>query len=204
QAQLNPHFVFNCLELIKWYILLGEVENASQTVVELGLLLRSTLDLGEGLITLGEELEIIGHYLALQKRRMGARLSISIEVEQQLNSLMIPRFLLQPLVENALMHGLEKKRGNGVLKIKAEKKEGTVTFIISDNGIGMNSELAQEIIRYREIVDSMQEGTGVQNVLRRLLLYYGDECTIGVTSAQGEGMRITIVIKEEGLQWKSG
>lgn len=203
QAQLNPHFMFNCLELIKWYILLGEVEHASQTVVELGLLLRSTLDLGEGLITLGEELEIIGHYLALQQRRLGARLSVCVEVDDQLYSLMIPRFLLQPLVENAVMHGLEKKRGKGALRVTAERRGGTVTFVIADNGVGMKSESAQEIIRYRKIIDPMQEGTGVQNVLRRLLLYYGEQCTIDITSEQGEGTRITIVIEEEGLQWKS-
>ncbi len=203
QAQLNPHFMFNCLELIKWYILLGEVENASQTVIELGQLLRSTLDLGGGLITLSEELEIIGHYLALQQRRLGARLSVSIEVDDRLRGLMIPRFLLQPLVENAVMHGLEKKRGKGALRVTAERRGGTVTFVIADNGVGMKSESAQEIIRYRKIIDPMQEGTGVQNVLRRLLLYYGEQCTIDITSEQGEGTRITIVIEEEGLQWKS-
>ncbi|HPZ15966.1 MAG TPA: hypothetical protein PLX25_04815, partial [Sphaerochaeta sp.] len=80
---------------------------------------------------------------------------------------------------------------------------GTVTFVIADNGVGMKSESAQEIIRYRKIIDPMQEGTGVQNVLRRLLLYYGEQCTIDITSEQGEGTRITIVIEEEGLQWKS-
>lgn len=203
QAQLNPHFMFNCLELIKWYILLGEVDHASQTVIELGMLLRSTLDLGEGLITLSEELEIIGHYLALQKRRLGTRLEVVIEVEEQLALLMIPRFLLQPLVENAVTHGLEKKRGKGVLKITIEKREESIVFVIADNGVGMSNESAQQIIRYRKIVNPMQEGTGVQNVLRRLMLYYGELCSMDITSEVGQGTCIAIKIAQEGVQWKS-
>ncbi|ADY14463.1 sensor histidine kinase [Sphaerochaeta globosa] len=204
QAQTRPHFIFNCLELVKWYILLNQSEEASATIVELGLLLRSTLDLAEGMITLEEELAIVSHYLALQQRRMGERLSVECDIDSTLNSLTIPRFLLQPLVENALMHGLEKKRGKGRLTIGTKREDAAILFTISDDGVGMESERAKGMASYREIIDAMQEGTGLQNVQRRLTLNYGSACEFFIRSDVGKGTTITIRIQQEVLQWKKG
>ena len=204
QAQTRPHFIFNCLELVKWYILLNQSEEASATIVELGLLLRSTLDLAEGMITLEEELAIVSHYLALQQRRMGERLPVEWDIDSTLNSLTIPRFLLQPLVENALMHGLEKKRGKGRLTIGTKREDAAILFTISDDGVGMESERAKGMASYREIIDAMQEGTGLQNVQRRLTLNYGSACEFFIRSDVGKGTTITIRIQQEVLQWKKG
>lgn len=204
QAQTRPHFIFNCLELVKWYILLNQSEEASATIVELGLLLRSTLDLAEGMITLEEELAIVSHYLALQQRRMAERLSVECDIDSTLNSLTIPRFLLQPLVENALMHGLEKKRGKGRLTIGTKREDAAILFTISDDGVGMESERAKGMASYREIIDAMQEGTGLQNVQRRLTLNYGSACEFFIRSDVGKGTTITIRIQQEVLQWKKG
>lgn len=204
QAQTRPHFIFNCLELVKWYILLDQSEEASATIVELGLLLRSTLDLAEGMITLEEELAIISHYLSLQKRRMGERLSVDWDIDPTLYTLMIPRFLLQPLVENALMHGLEKKRGKGMLTIRVRQEDAMILFQISDDGVGMENQRAKDMASYREIPDAMQEGTGLQNVLRRLLLNYGSACEFSIGSDVGKGTTITICIQEGAFQWKKG
>lgn len=204
QAQTRPHFIFNCLELVKWYILLNQSEEASATIVELGLLLRSTLDLAEGMITLEEELAIVSHYLALQQRRMGERLSVEWDIDSTLSSLTIPRFLLQPLVENALMHGLEKKRGKGRLTIGTKREDAAILFTISDDGVGMESERAKGMASYREIIDAMQEGTGLQNVQRRLSLNYGSACEFFIRSDVGKGTAITIRIQQEVLQWKKG
>jgi len=204
QAQTKPHFIFNCLELVKWYIMLNQSEEASATIVELGLLLRSTLDLAEGVITLEEELAIISHYLALQQRRMGERLIVEWDIDPELYTLMIPRFLLQPLVENALMHGLEKKRGKGSLTISAKREDASILFSIADDGVGMESQRAKSMASYREITNAMQEGTGLQNVQRRLSLNYGSACEFSISSEVGKGTTITIRIQQGALQWKKG
>lgn len=204
QAQTKPHFIFNCLELVKWYIMLNQSEEASATIVELGLLLRSTLDLAEGMITFKEELAIISHYLALQQRRMGERLIVEWDIDPTLDALMIPRFLLQPLVENALMHGLEKKRGRGRLTFRAKREDSAILFSISDDGVGMDSLRAKSMASYREITNAMQEGTGLQNVQRRLSLNYGSACEFSISSEVGKGTTITIRIQQGALQWKKG
>jgi len=184
--------------------MLNQSEEASATIVELGLLLRSTLDLAEGVITLEEELAIISHYLALQQRRMGERLTVEWDIDPALYTLMIPRFLLQPLVENALMHGLEKKRGKGRLTFSAKREDASILFRIADDGIGMESLRAKSMASYREITNAMQEGTGLQNVQRRLSLNYGSACEFSISSEVGKGTTITIRIQQGALQWKKG
>ncbi len=203
QAQTKPHFIFNCLELVKWYILLDQSEEASATIVELGLLLRSTLDLAEGVITIEEELGIISHYLALQQRRMGDRLTVEWDIDPELYTLMIPRFLLQPLVENALMHGLEKKRGKGKLSICVKRDASAILFSIADDGVGMESRKAKAMASFRVINDAMHEGTGLQNVQRRLVLNYGNACKFSMDSEAGTGTTIMIRIEQGVLQWKN-
>ncbi|HKM06428.1 MAG TPA: sensor histidine kinase [Sphaerochaeta sp.] len=193
-SQTNPHFIFNCLETIKWYILLEDTKEASQTVVELGSLLRSSLDLGEGIITVQEEIEFIGKYISLQKRRMGDRVHAKFEIDPDVLSVRIPRLLFQPVVENAIMHGLEKKIGRGNLLIRCYKEQGYLHFVTKDDGLGMREKLARHLSKYQETVDVTEGGSGLQNLIRRLHLYYGDSAGIEVTSSEGAGTQISIYI----------
>ncbi|MGI6437080.1 MAG: Sensor histidine kinase YpdA [Spirochaetes bacterium ADurb.Bin315] len=204
QAQTKPHFVFNSLELIKWYIMLGESELAIDTILDLGYLMRSTLDLSEGVIRVEEELQIIKHYLAIQKRRLGNRLNISITIDPALEKLPIPRFLLQPLVENAVMHGLERKQGAGMLTILGKDEGDVASFTFIDDGVGMSEGIAEELITIHKIPNAMKEGTGVQNIVRRLQLYYHGNAQITIDSAPMKGTAITMVIPKDEMLWTNG
>lgn len=193
-SQTKPHFIFNCLETIKWYILLGDTQEASETVVELGSLLRSSLDLGEGIITVQEEMDFIQRYVSLQKRRMGDRMHVTYEIDPSSLPLRIPRLLFQPIVENAIMHGLEKKIGRGELLIKVYKEGSHLHFMVKDNGLGMSEKLARQLGTYYEITDVTEGGSGLQNLVRRLYLYYGDAAGIRVSSSPGGGCQVGIYI----------
>lgn len=204
QAQTKPHFIFNSLELIKWYIMLGENELATDTIIDLGYLMRSTLDLSEGVIRIEEELQIIKHYLAIQKRRLGNRLNCTIAIDSSLEKLPIPRFLLQPLVENAVMHGLERKQGAGMLTILGKDEGDAASFTFIDDGVGMNEDAAKELITIHKIPNAMNEGTGVQNIVRRLELYYHGKAHIRIDSAPMKGTTIILVIPKDEMLWTNG
>lgn len=192
--QTKPHFIFNCLETIKWYILLGDTKEASQTIVDLGVLLRSNLDMGEGIVSVGEELEIIRRYLALQKRRMGTRIQIDIAVDDSILDVRIPRLLFEPIVENAITHGLEKKRGNGKMSIKGYIQEDFLYFIVKDDGVGMSQELGTYLMSHHTIEDIHEHGAGLQNLVRRLHLYYGEHAGIHIRTNPDEGACVSIFI----------
>ncbi len=193
-SQTKPHFIFNCLETIKWYILLGEIDEAIDTIVDLGMLLRSNIDLGEGIVSVEEEIEVIKKYLALQKRRMGERVHVAIEIDPSILSVQIPRLLFQPVVENAVMHGLEKKRGRGEIRIKVYKEMEYLHFIVEDNGMGMNQEEGDRLISYHEISDVKDGGSGLQNLIRRLRLYYGENAGMRIITKEKEGTIVSIYI----------
>lgn len=193
-SQTKPHFIFNCLETIKWYILLGDAKEASQTIVELGYLLRSNLDLGEGIVTIKEEMEIIKKYLALQKRRLGDRIHITMEIDQAILAIRIPRLLFQPIIENAVMHGLEKKRGRGELSIKGYIEQNFLHVIVEDNGVGIPEEISCSILTKHPVEDIQEGGSGLQNLIRRLNLYYGENAGIHFHSEPDKGTRVSLYI----------
>ncbi len=193
-SQTKPHFIFNCLETIKWYILLGDIDEAIDTIVDLGMLLRSNIDLGEGIVSVEEEIEVIKKYLALQKRRMGDRVHVAIEIDPSIMSVQIPRLLFQPVVENAVMHGLEKKRGRGEISIKVYKEMEYLHFVVEDNGMGMNQEEGDRLISYHEISDVKDGGSGLQNLIRRLRLYYGENAGMRIITKEKEGTIVSIYI----------
>lgn len=184
--------------------MLGESELAIDTILDLGYLMRSTLDLSEGVIRVEEELQIIKHYLAIQKRRLGNRLNISITIDPALEKLPIPRFLLQPLVENAVMHGLERKQGAGMLTILGKDEGDVASFTFIDDGVGMSEGIAEELITIHKIPNAMKEGTGVQNIVRRLQLYYHGNAQITIDSAPMKGTAITMVIPKDEMLWTNG
>lgn len=173
---------------------MGDTKEASETVVELGSLLRSSLDLGEGVITVAEEIEFIKKYIALQKRRMGDRVHVKFEIDSAILNVRIPRLLFQPVVENAIMHGLEKKIGKGDLLIRCYKEQGYLHFVVKDDGLGMNEMVARNLVKYQDIIDVQAGGSGMQNLVRRLHLYYGEEAGIQVSSSQGGGTQVSIFI----------
>jgi two-component system, sensor histidine kinase YesM len=199
QSQIHPHFIFNCLETIKGYILLGQVQDAAETVVELGNLLRSNIDVTEEMISIKDELRIIESYLSLQKRRFGKRLVVTQTIDPALGTFIIPRLILQPIVENAVTHGLEKKKGAGHLAIQGSLVANLVVFTIRDNGVGMPPTIVRKINDRQALEPFESHGNGLQNVIDRIRLYYGDVCGVTIKSDDTSGTIVTITMQPKEL-----
>nr|AFM44655.1 histidine kinase [Caldanaerobius polysaccharolyticus] len=144
QSQIKPHFLFNSFDAISALILMGDTKNASKIVKALGKFYRSFLINGEE-ITIKEELDIINSYLTIQKIRFGDKFNVEKDIDERTLSYKIPKLILQPLVENALNHGIRSKDGQGIISIKALHGDNQIKLIVEDNGKGMSEEKIKEI-----------------------------------------------------------
>jgi len=182
QAQIKPHFLFNTLNTIISLVTLSENEKGLNTLFALSNLLRNNLDHPGEPVSLLEELHYVESYLLIQKNRFGDRLEVSIDVPEDLQTTQIPFLSLQPLVENACIHGLEPKEGIGHLWIKGEKIRNKVEISVIDDGVGMPQDYAA--------IDLSQEhplisGIGLRNVHKRLQLQFGKEFGVKLSPEQG-------------------
>jgi ligand-binding sensor protein len=184
QAQIKPHFLFNTLNTIISLVTLDEKEKGLSTLFALSNLLRHNLDQPEELVPLNEELHYVESYLLIQKNRFGNRLQISIEIPESLRNIRIPFLSLQPLVENACIHGLEPKEGTGHLRITAETQDNkNVKISVIDDGVGMPLNYAALDLNqdYQTIA-----GIGLRNVHKRLQLRFGKEFGVILFPQQGQ------------------
>lgn len=183
QAQIKPHFLFNTLNTVIGLITLGENQESLKTLFALSNLLRHNIDHPGELVTLKEELQYIKSYLFIQKKRLGNRLNITIDVPEDLLDITLPFLSLQPLVENACIHGLEPKEGPGHLRILGQRKLDCIELAVTDDGVGfpaaMNTAWA--------VGESEQPYSriGLYNVHKRLQLQYGPEFGVKIENTPG-------------------
>jgi two-component system sensor histidine kinase YesM len=190
QAQIHPHFIFNCLDLIKWNAKMGRGDEVSAIVLELGRFLRGSMRNTSEMVSLEDELRMIRDYLSIQKRRFDDRLRFDISVDKEILSIKVPKFILQPIVENSLVHGIEGKTGPGCIWIRADKKGGDVEYEIRDNGAGINEETLEKIRAGGAGLSEDQ--IGLLNVRRRLGFYYGNDFSFLIESSPDGGTRVYI------------
>ncbi|WKV08623.1 sensor histidine kinase [Thermoanaerobacterium sp. CMT5567-10] len=188
QSQIKPHFLFNSFDAISALILMNDTKNASKIVKALGKFYRSFLMNGNEEITIKEELDIIKNYLTIQKIRFGDKFNVVINIDERTLSYRIPKLILQPLVENALNHGVRNKDGQGIISIKALYDNDQIKLIVEDNGKGMNEE------KIREIESSMSKGVGLRSTIERLKIYYNSADVVKIYSKIDEGTKIEITI----------
>ncbi|HEY8911228.1 MAG TPA: PocR ligand-binding domain-containing protein [Desulfosporosinus sp.] len=182
QAQIKPHFLFNTLNTIISLVTLSENKKGLSTLFALSDLLRHNLDHPGELVSLLEELRYVESYLLIQKNRFGNRLEVSFDVPEDLQTIQIPFLSLQPLVENACIHGLEPKEGIGHLWITGKKVRDTVEISVIDDGAGMPQHYATiDLNREHQSI----RGIGLRNVHRRLQLQFGNEFGIKLRPEQG-------------------
>ncbi|MEJ5183990.1 MAG: histidine kinase [Rectinemataceae bacterium] len=201
QEQLKPHFLFNALNTIARMALVEQARETEQLVMKLAHLLRATLDERGNMSTLGEELSLAESYLAFQQARFGARLRWDIRIAPTVRNAMIPRLLLQPLVENAVRHGIEPKEEGGTILLKAVRRGCRLTLWVVDDGVGMGRERLEAIKAHlaapaARSADDLVEGRGIglANVALRLHLLYGTDAAINIRSMQGRGTMVRIVL----------
>ena len=195
QEQINPHFLYNTLDTIVWLIEGNETEKAEKMVVTLSNFFRLVLSKGKEFITIREEEQHIGSYLAIQEMRYHDIMEYDIQIDKVLYDYQIPKLTLQPLVENALYHGLKYKRAKGYIHINGEKTGDVIVLTVRDNGVGMDEE-ELEVLR-KEIERPCKEtekGFGMANVNERIHMYFGQEYGMTIHSKKGKGTIVEITI----------
>ncbi len=206
QAQINPHFLYNTLDSIIWTAEAGKNKDVIQLVQALSKFFRTSLNKGRDWIRLEQELDHVRSYLVIQQMRYRDILHYELEVEPSLSTLYILKMTLQPIVENALYHGIKNKRGKGLIRITGHAiEEDHMVLLIKDNGIGMSNEkleqLREQLNKERlpnETGDEVSGGFGLHNVHQRIRLYYGDRYGVQIDSVDQVGTTITIRIPVKG------
>ncbi|MDC7290365.1 sensor histidine kinase [Blautia schinkii] len=191
QTQIDPHFLYNALDSIRGYALLHDMEEISDITEALSRVFRNMISDKHELLPLRQEADNIRNYMKIQQFRFNNKFSYSCEIgEELLDKYMIPRMVLQPLVENAIMHGLERKMEGGWVKVRAYTTERRFVLTVTDNGVGISEErqaflneaMTQEPRRYEMNVDSNHVGIALININRRIKLNFGKQYGISLSS----------------------
>ncbi len=192
-SQINPHFLYNTLDSIKWLAKMNHEQEIYTMVKNLGFMLKNSMHLSREFVTIRESLNTLEAYIGIQQIRFADKFVVDTEIEEAIMDHKIPTLILQPLVENAMIHGLEPKPGIGTLMIRGFVKQGRLIFQIQDDGIGMEeTELAALIASLND-----RDGTehiGLKNVNQRIKLYYGDAYGVSVESMPGRGSSFTLTL----------
>ena len=186
QYQITPHFMYNTLNSIKYAALLKGEKEIGGLVEDFIELLQASINKKGNFVTVAEEVNFLKHYINLQRMRYEDRIKVDYEVLPEAEGFSLPRLLLQPLVENAILHGLDMKDDNSRITIRAEVEAGRLHLTVADNGRGMSKEQIRELLTGRAKKTSGLSGIGVANVRERLELYYGGEGKLCYESS-GEG-----------------
>ena len=198
QNQINPHFLFNTLNMIYRMSLKEGADDAADMLMKTSQLLRYGLDNQKRISSLRNEIEMIGKYIEIQKKRLGKRVRFILEYgdgQEQISNISMPGMILQPLVENALQHGLHDVTENGEVVISIQQQDNVITISVSDNGKGMKPQDLEELILNDY---QMKGGThlGLYNVIRRLEMYFHDQIQISLHSDEGCGFEVFMEIRQ--------
>lgn len=196
QSQINPHFLYNTLDSIIWMAEGKKNEEVVLMTASLARLLRQNISNEEEQILICQEVEYCKNYLTIQKMRYKDKLEFEIDVEPEIGMKKIIKLVLQPLIENAIYHGLKYKESKGLLILKGYASEENICFEIRDNGVGMDEETLAHIFE-KHTVNYRSNGVGVYNVQKRIKLTYGPEYGISYRSKKGEGTVATVTIPKE-------
>ncbi|QTH41019.1 sensor histidine kinase [Cohnella sp. LGH] len=192
QAQINPHFLYNTLDSIRWMAVKRKAYDIGEQIEALSDLFRHTLNQGRETTTIGREIDHLKNYLLIQQNRFADKLSWDIEVDPTLMEEPVPTLLLQPLVENAIIHGIEPKIGSGTLRVSVfERFAGEIVLRVEDDGVGIGAGLIDEILK---VEPEGHKGFALRNIADRLRLRYGSSSKLEVRSEPGQGACVELTI----------
>ena len=200
QSQINPHFLYNTLDSIIWMAEGKKYEEVVLMTASLARLLRQSISNEDEVVPISREVEYAKGYLTIQKMRYKDKLEFQIDVEPSILNIPLIKLVLQPIIENAIYHGLKYKESKGLLLVKGFMKDGNAVLQVIDNGVGMDEETLAHIYDKHK-VNYHSNGVGVYNVQKRLQLYYGESYGITYESKKGVGTTATITIP--GMQEES-
>lgn len=188
QSQIKPHFLYNSFDAISSLALSANNREIYDLVKALSKFYKGFLNYGNEKVTVRHELEIVEQYLKIQKVRFGEKFTYTKNFDENALNYMVPRLILQPLVENAFNHGIKPLSGNGVISLEAQCTKDSVQLIVSDNGVGMSEETV------KAIREGQSQGVGLKATIERLRIYYNRPDVLNIESKEGHGTRITVTI----------
>jgi two-component system sensor histidine kinase YesM len=191
QSQINPHFLYNCLFFIKSKARVGDTESVEAMALSLGEYYRYMTRTDEDMVPLRSELDLIRNYVSILNLRK-PRIDYSADVDEALMDMPVPRLLLQPLVENAVLHGIEPKTGRGAIRITGRRLEGGFALKVEDDGVGMTPEALLKLRGQLRGSKTEDGGCGVWNVKQRFVRKFGPGAVLEVDSKAGEGTTVTL------------
>ena len=199
QQQINPHFLFNTLDSINWMARMQNVPNISLTITSLVKLLQASTYTDRDFVTIEEELENIKNYIAIQKFRYGSQFEVIYEIEETIAKKYTLKLILQPLVENAIYHGLEDKVEGGIIVIGGSMIDNVIYLSVQDNGRGINQEKINQILAKDMKESSRYSSIGISNTAKRIKLYYGEKYGLELIKLEEGGTKavITIPVRSE-------
>lgn len=193
QSQINPHFLYNTLDIIVWMIENEKKTDAVRVVTALARFFRISLSRGKSIITVKDELEHVRNYLMIQQMRFKNKFTYEIDADEDVLELASLKLMLQPMVENAIYHGMEFMDGDGVIQIRVWREGDNLYLRVRDNGLGMTKEQVENLFKDSGHVPSRRgSGIGVRNVNERVHLYFGDAYGLRIESEPDEGTDVII------------
>ncbi|WP_026702282.1 sensor histidine kinase [Salibacterium aidingense] len=192
QSQINPHFLYNTLDSIHWMAKMNQQEKISTMAEALGSMMRNIISKKKPLIKIAEELEIVENYITIQKFRYGERLTFELQRETGVEELSIPKLTIQPIVENAIQHGLEEMMDPCTITVHIAAQEEKVEIVIRDNGPGIDEETIHQI--HEGNVKPKGSGIGLYNINERIHLMFGEDGGVSIKSGKEGGTVVTITL----------
>jgi len=194
ESQINPHFLYNTLDSIHWLAVKHKNYDVSEQIEALAEIFRHVLNKGEPFVTIRQELDFLDSYMLIQKRKYGRRIRLIVEADQELMNRRIPKLILQPLVENAIVHGLEQIVEGGTIKVSISRVGQKIQFLVTDNGKGTDE------IKIHQMMSSAADTKNVfalKNIDDRIKLHYGLEFGLTFLSKPGLGTQVEILIQDK-------
>ena len=183
QAQINPHFLSNTLNTVKWLANIRNAENIENLITSLIELLHVSMGKGDELITVREEIKYLENYISIQNYKYCDKFKVSFDIQENTLDCKLLKFLIQPLVENSIIHGIEPMEGQGLIKVKSCIYNGNLVVTVTDNGAGMSEDEKKDIFKMdKQSSKSRFSGIGLPNVEERIKLYFGEQYGISIES----------------------
>lgn len=193
QAQINPHFLYNTLDTVKWMAIIQNVPNIGDALTSLINLLKFNISRNTINVTLNEEIQSVENYINLQKYKYGDIFSVNYNIQENTVNCVVLRFILQPLVENAIFHAFESGKRNGVIKIKSKIKENMLIIVVVDNGVGIDKRDLVNLTHSRNQKRKFSN-IGLKNINDRIKLYFGEKYGMSISSKLNYGTKVTITL----------
>lgn len=197
-SQINPHFLFNALEAIRMKAYCNGDNEVAEVIMLLGKIMRKNLEVENELVVLSDEIDLVKSYLEIQKFRFTYRFNYRLDYDCRLDKYKLLPLMVQPIIENAVVHGLKYVEEGGEISLEAYQKYGMVRIVVEDNGCGMEEGRLREIIDgLNDVEDIIGQHIGLRNVYQRIKLYYGEKYGMTISSTLGKGTRVEITLPEE-------